>query len=89
MIRLRSDELILRDGTVVCFGTGRPGAPAPVTFASLRAMNAAIVKAVFSEFLRRGKGASSSYWYTAEECGYDSPTSIQRIVAGKRLGAEA
>ena len=85
MIRLRSDEIILRDGALVYIGHGAPGNPAPVMFASLREMNEAIVRAVFGEFIRRQLSTSKAYWETAEELGYESGSSVQKIVSAKRV----
>jgi hypothetical protein len=81
MIRLRSDELVLSDGVVVYYAGGKPGAPRVAQFQSLRAMNCAIVKAVFAEFLRRGRSVSSSHYDTARECGYESASAIQKIIS--------
>lgn len=81
MIRLRTDELILSDGTIVYYNGGNAGVPKTAQFESLRDMNRAIVKAVFGEFLRRGGSMYNAYYDTARECGYDSPSTIQKIVS--------
>ncbi len=82
-VRFRGDELILRDGTVVCFAGGCPGAPNAASFKSLREMNRAIVKAVFNEYIRRGVSMSKAYSEAAWECGYESPSAVQKIIAEK------
>ena len=84
MIRLRTDELILSDGAIVYYAGGQPQAPRAAQFQSLRAMNRAIVKAVFTEFLRRGRSSSSAYYDTARECGYESASAVQKIVSELR-----
>ena len=80
-VRLRSDELILRDGTVVCFAGGIPSSPRAAKFDSLREMNRAIVRAVFNEFVRRKLSTSRAYFETALECGYESASAVQKIIA--------
>jgi hypothetical protein len=73
MLKLKCPVLILNDGTELSID-GEFLKPSDIA--------KAMVKAVFNHHVALGVATTRAYQKAADDCGYDSPSTVYRIIAG-------